>query len=375
MTISKTIDRLASGRHVSRRELNAAMASLGLATVAMPLIGGKARAAGDVVEYFTWSGYEVPELHPSYQTKYGDDHVSASFFGGEEEALSKLRTGYHADVAHPCSYSVRRWVDAGVAAPIDTSRLSNWPDVFPQIQNLEDTMFDGQHYFVPFDWGSSSVLYRTDLVDPEYVKDETWAIFLDDRYAGRLTMYDTDVIITIAAMIRGWDNLATLSDEQLAEIRPDLVKMNANMRFYWTDATQVTQALASGEIVAGYAWNGMMGELLDQGVPIGYMNPKEGQITWVCGLTRDPRGEADEQMVYDFIDAMISPEAGVFQIEVYNYGHSNKKAFADVSEETLQRMGMSDVDAVFNSGLFIPSSPAEYEEKYLQLADEVKAGF
>lgn len=65
MTISKTIDRLASGRHVSRRELNAAMASLGLATVAMPLIGGKARAAGDVVEYFTWSGYEVPELHPS----------------------------------------------------------------------------------------------------------------------------------------------------------------------------------------------------------------------------------------------------------------------------------------------------------------------
>ena len=188
-------------------------------------------------------------------------------------------------------------------------------------------------------------------------------------------MYDTDVIITIAAMIKGYDNLSTLSDEQLAELRPDLEKMNANMRFYWTDATKVTQALASGEIVAGYAWNGMMGELIDQGVPIGYMNPTEGQITWVCGLTRDPRGEADEQMVYDFIDAMISPEAGVFQIEVYNYGHSNKLAFADVSEETLQRMGMSDVEAVFNAGLFIPASPSEYEEKYLQLADEIKAGF
>jgi spermidine/putrescine transport system substrate-binding protein len=375
MNISKTIDRLAAGSRVSRRELNAAMTGLGLATVAVPLVGGKARAAADMVEYFTWSGYEVPELHPAFVEKYGDGHVAGSFFGGEEEALSKLRTGFNADVAHPCSYSVRRWVDAGVAGPIDTSRLSNWPDVFPQLQNLEDTVFDGQNYFVPFDWGSSSVLYRTDLVDPMYEEDPTWAIMYDERYAGRLTMYDTDVIITIAAMIKGYDNLATLSDEQLAELRPDMEKMNANMRFYWTDSTQVTQALASGEIVAGYAWNGMMGDLIDQGLPVAYMNPKEGQITWVCGLTRDPRGDADEQMVYDFIDAMISVEAGIFQIEEYNYGHSNKLAFADVSEETLQRMGMSNVDAVFESGLFIPSSPPEYEEKYLQLADEIKAGF
>ena len=81
-------------------------------------------------------------------------------------ALSKLRTGFNADVVHPCSYSVRRWADAGVAAPIDVSRLSNWKDVFPQLQNLGDGMIDGHNYFVPFDCGSSSVLYRTDLVDP-----------------------------------------------------------------------------------------------------------------------------------------------------------------------------------------------------------------
>jgi hypothetical protein len=80
-------------------------------------------------------------------------------------------------------------------------------------------------------------------------------------------------------------------------------------------------------------------------------------------------------MVYDFIDAMISPEAGKFQIESYNYGHSNKKAFAAASPEVLARIGMADVDAVFQQGLFIPTSPPEYEQKYLALADEIKAGF
>ena len=45
----------------------------------------------------------------------------------------------------------------------------------------------------------------------------------DDRYAGRLTMYDTDVIITIAAMIKGWDNLTTVQQwmcEQVLGITP-----------------------------------------------------------------------------------------------------------------------------------------------------------
>jgi spermidine/putrescine-binding protein len=228
---------------------------------------------------------------------------------------------------------------------------------------------------VPFDWGSSSVLYRTDLVDPKYASDPTWAIFYDDAYAGRMAMYDTSVIVDLAMMVRGYTNYTSYTDEQLEEIRPLLEKGNSLLRFYWTDASEVTQALASGEIVAAYAWNGMTKELIDQGVPIAYMNPKEGQLTWVCGLAIDPRGDADEAMVYDFIDAMISPEAGVFQIEDYAYGHSNMKAFEMVPEETLVAMGMSDPNAVFNQGIFIPAVPPELEEKMIKLADEIKAGF
>jgi spermidine/putrescine-binding protein len=353
------------------------MAALGITATAMPLTGRRAQAAGssDVVTYFTWSGYEVPELHPSYVEKYGEGHVNGTFFGGEEEALSKMRTGFEVDVSHPCSYSIPRWIDGGVIGPIDVSRLSNWPDLFPRLRDLPDTIRDGEHYMVPFDWGSSSVLYRTDLVDAKYASDPTWAIFYDDAYAGRMAMYDTSVIVDLAMMVSGYTNYTSYTDEQLAEIRPLLEKGNSLLRFYWTDASEVTQALASGEIVAAYAWNGMTKELVDQGVPIAYMNPKEGQLTWVCGLAIDPRGDADEQMIYDFIDAMISPEAGVFQIEDYAYGHSNMKAFEMVPQETLVAMGMSDPNAVFDQGIFIPAVPPELEEKMIKLADEIKAGF
>ena len=374
MRVSRVIDRLSHGHPVSRREMLRATAALGIGVTAMPLIGRQA-LAGDVVNYFTWSGYEVADLHPSFVEKYGDGHVTGTFFGGEEEALSKLRAGIHVDVAHPCSYSIPRWIDTGVSGPVDVSRLSNWPDLFPHLREIPDTIRDGQHYMVPFDWGTSSVLYRTDLVDPQYGIDPTWAIFYDEAYAGRMAMYDTSVIVDIAMMVSGYDNFTSYTDVQLEEVRPLMETGNSLLRFYWTDASEVTQALASGEIVAAYAWNGMTRELIDQGIPVAYMNPKEGQFTWVCGLSIDPRGEADEQMVYDFIDAMISPEAGVFEIEDYGYGHSNMKAFDMVGQETLVAMGLSEPNAVFEQGVFIPAIPADLEEKMIKLADEVKAGF
>ena len=259
-------------------------------------------------------------------------------------------------------------------APIDVSRLSNWPDLFPRLRDLPDTVHDGDQFLVPFDWGSSSVLYRTDLVDPKYAEDPTWGIFYDDAYAGRLAMYDTSIIVDIAMMVSGIDNLTSFSDEQLAEIRPLMEKGNALLRYYWTDPFEVTQDLASGEIAAAYAWNGMTKELVDQGIPVTFMNPKEGQLTWVCGLAIDPRGQADEAMVYDFIDAMISPEAGAFQIEDYAYGHSNMKAYDLVPPETLVALGLSDPNAVLDRCVFVPSLSADLENKLTALADDVKAG-
>jgi hypothetical protein len=38
-------------------------------------------------------------------------------------------------------------------------------------------------------------------------------------------------------------------------------------------------------------------------------------------------------------------------------------------------MGMSDPNAVFEQGIFIPAVPPELEEKMIKIADEVKAGF
>ena len=110
-------------------------------------------------------------------------------FGDAEEAFVKIRAGYVVDVMHPCSSNVLRWRGAGVLQAIDVSRLSNWNDVVPALQSINGTVFDGEHWFVPFEWGQTSVTYRTDLFDLQG-EEESWGMLWDERYAGRLAIID-----------------------------------------------------------------------------------------------------------------------------------------------------------------------------------------
>src|SRR3546814_350311 len=99
------------------------------------LAAGSAAAADPEITVFDWAGYEDPAFHQSYADKYGDSPTFA-FFGDEEEAFQKLRAGFKADLAHPCSQSVLKWREAGLLKPLDTSRIAAWDKLNPGLRDL-----------------------------------------------------------------------------------------------------------------------------------------------------------------------------------------------------------------------------------------------
>jgi spermidine/putrescine-binding protein len=146
------------------------------------------------------------------------------------------------------------------------------------------------------------------------------------------------------------------------------------MRFYWDDATTLEQAMASGEIVAAYAWNGSVKALREQGVQVEYMIPKEGILTWVCGLVRSSDPIGDEQQAYDFIDAMISPEAGEVLLAQMGYGHSNKKSYERVDPQVLADLGFDNAEEKFALASVSDEADEPYRSKYIAMVEEIKAG-
>jgi spermidine/putrescine-binding protein len=371
MTSSSIRDFLAA--QPTRRQLMTALGAAGLGLAVLPVVGGRAAAAAKLT-FFTWSGYELPEFHQAYIDKYGASPATA-FFGGEEEALQKIRGGYQADICHPCTYTLDLFRDSGVLKPIDTTRIPRWAEIFAKLQDMPILHKDGQVWQVPFDWGSSSFIYRPDIIDVK-PEDASWSMLFDEAYAGKIAPRgSTDGAVVPAGIHIGAADPWAMTDEELAKAGEAMRKQREMSRFYWEDATSMYQAFATGEVAIAYAWSSALAELSKQGVPVVYANPKEGRLTWVCGLVLLKDGDGDEQAAYDLIDAMLAPESGKYLIETYGTGHANKKSFEIADPALVEANALADPDKALGMGKFIPAIAPEIRAKYTKLFDEVKAGF
>lgn len=371
MDIGKFTDALRAGC-LTRRQAMQGLGAAGLGLVASPLAPRRLRAAAeDHPTMFTWAGYEVPEMHQPYIAKYGES-PNFAVWGDEEEALSKMRAGFEPDATMPCSYKVTPWNDLGLFQSIDFSRLSNWPDVIPSLTEVPDTSFGDMRPWACAWWGLTSITYRTDLVD---IEEESWGLLWDKRYAGRLAMFNSLIDgVMVAAIYSGAKDPFNMNPDEVARTKELLEQQKPLLRFYSNSTTEIEQALASGEIVAATTWNDSPLKLIEQGLPVKFMTPKEGPMTWTCGIAlmaaADP---AKLDRTYDLIDAYLSPETGAFWIMNFGMGHSNRKAFDLVPEEELTKRGLArDPEPIIRSGIF--QATIRNEAELQQMFEAVKAG-
>ncbi len=375
--VERFVDRMKMGK-LSRREFKAGLASVGLGMTVAPLSGHPARAQGDEHPVcFTWAGYEVPEMHQAYIDKYGAS-PNFTLWGDEEEAEAKMVAGFRPDVSMPCSYKVQKWNDFGFLRPIDTSRLSHWGDVIPVLQNVPDMMVGDQQLMVCAWWGLTSVTFRTDLA-PEYIDPEThtWGILWDPKYAGRLSMIDSLIDgVMVAAIYSGADDPFNMTAGEVEVTKQLMVEQRPLLRYYTNDTTSWEQALASGELVAAASWNSTPLTLLQEDVPVAFMNPKEGPMTWTCGISLMSFVDDDKvDRAYDLIDAFLSPSTGDHWVRNFGMGHSNAKTYAAFSADELTMRGLppGDVEGYIKSGIF--QATIRNEPELQAMYEEVKAGF
>ncbi len=350
-----------------RRTFMQGMAATGVAATMIPVKSAKAEPTITVYE---WSGYNIPEIFIDYVAKYGDPNFAV--FGEEEEALQKMRGGFVADVSHPCTSNVRRWRDAGVITEIDVSRIERWGEIIPSLLEPKGVQIEGKWYHVPFDWGNTSLLYRADLVD---IQEESYSILLDERYKGRMSVFDSaETAAAIGGLLSGAKDPFDQTPEEIAATFEVWKKIHANILYYWSDTTQFEQGLASGEIVVASAWNESVGRLRAEGLDVRYMNPKEGILTWVCGMAANLDASGDDQEVYDLLNSVLDPEVGKYVIEVFNYGHSNAKSYEIADPEILAGMGLTDPVATMATSNFFDEMPNEMREAVNAEMERVKAG-
>src|SRR3990170_3254157 len=309
-----------------------------------------------------WAGYDQPDFWVDFQNAYPKVTVNFEIGASDADIYSKMKAGDQADVFHPYTGWLQFYVDEGLVEEIDTSQLTNWdkvPDSFKQIGQI-----NGKQYFLPWDWGFTSVLYRTDKI-PEGV--DSWAALLDPKYEGHVSMWDDGPgAVTISSYIHGWDETQVTAD-QLQTIKEEWIQQRDVNLFYWAGEPELAEGMKSAD-----AWQGAYALLLGEGVPVAYANPKEGRNSWV-GVYGIRKGTENYDLALKFLDAKLGQATGNNVVNLFYYGHANQDVMNGITDETLKQAFSIDDPSVLEATNFTPNLTAEQRDAWTAMWSEVKA--
>jgi spermidine/putrescine transport system substrate-binding protein len=338
-------------------------------------VGWAAAADKDLI-IFDWSGYEEPSFHPGYVEKHGDS-PTFTFFGDEDEAFEKVRSGFKADLGHPCSQSVVKWREAGLLQPLDTSKITGWNDLNPGIMAMKNLATDesGKAWFMPWDWGNSLITYNSEKVDEKDI--QSLKALADPKFKDRVSIGDNvDDAYALASLVIGLKDWTQMTDEQFKQASDFLREVHKNVRMYWTDTTEIVQAMSGGEVDLAWAWNDAAVQSALAGAPIkNKRDTAEGISAWVCGYVRYKDAPGSEEKAYDYLNAVNDPKVASYMVGDWGYGHANAKGMATVDPEVLADKGYADVDKFADKTLFQSPLPSELKQKMIAEFEKIKAGY
>ena len=294
------------------------------------------------ITFFEWAGYD--DTAPWMWQAYTDSEFNAGsplkfeFLENDIQALAKVASGYSPDVIHPC---IAYWPDfqaAGLIQPFDTALLPDLEGIPEDIRAGGVEEETGLVYHVPFDIGFSAPVYRADKISiaPE---EESWSIYLDPAYEGKLAIYSDPVtIIKIGALINAGEgglDVNKLTSEQIEASKETMIQAKPQIRNFWSGNQDNIDDFINGNVWATYMWPDGYWQAINHeklaGVDVRYMWPKEGRLAWVCGFVLHANTERPGRATLA-VAAANTPAAAAALTDNFQYGGAQQEGVQELIE-------------------------------------------
>jgi spermidine/putrescine-binding protein len=343
---------------------------LGLLTLA--LASGACKKKEESLSLLVWEGY----ADASFVRAFEESHhckVVASYMGTSDELVAKLRGGSASnyDVISPSSDVATSIVKAGLAAPLDLSKIPSYSQLSQKLRDLPLVKNNGQIYGVPFIWGPNPILYETTAFTQP---PDSWSIFWDAKYKGRISLWDELSSVYMAAQVLGYDkpdpnHIYNLTDDELAAVRKKLIELKPNIRKYWATGGDLTNLFQNHEIILAMGWPLMTNQLRALKFPIGEVIPKENTTGWIDHLMITAASSRKE-LATEFLEYMIEAQTQKKVSDVTHYTPANPGASQFLSEDEKKGLHLDNPDGYMQRIYFWQDVPRR--PKYTEIWNEVK---
>lgn len=245
------------------------------------------------------------KLNP-FKAEHPDLTVRTAIFENNDEAAAKIKAGFATDLVEVCLDEQDPLVDAGMLAPIDTSRLDHWEDLDPTFRDAAGVTTNGEVTMIPLRAGAVGLIY-----DKEEFPDgvDSWSALFDENVSGRVSL-DGGYWLTpfaIVALANGNQDPMNLDDDQVTEARDQLMEYRDHFRAFARSDADKANLFKSGEVVLADGGRQTAQDIIAGGGNVGWAAPKEGALSWVCGLSISSDAE-NIDAAYALLNNYMSPE-------------------------------------------------------------------
>jgi spermidine/putrescine transport system substrate-binding protein len=172
--------------------------------------------------------------------------------------------------------------------------------------------------------------------------------------------------IGAGALAMGLDDPMNLSDEEVEQVKEYLLDHRDQFRAFAESDASMVNLFKSGEVQLADGGRGTTQTMIEDGVPVQWIAPKEGSLSWVCGLAITSKAQ-NIDAAYKLINYYASPEAQAISGDM-GFVAMNPKALPLVSPAFRKT---ADPRNLKNA---IPETEPENADAYDRAWQEVQAG-
>lgn len=303
-----------------------------------------------------------------YREKYPDVNIRAAVYGELDEAIAKLRGGFDADVLNPGVDYLSLLQKLDLIQPIETKYIPRWNDLMEYFTKIpEINAGDGKVWMVPADAGLEGIMYNSEKIKTPI---DSWKDLWNPEFKGHIAMQDyARNSIAVAALAIGYDEPFNLSDDQLDKIEKFLIEQKPLLLKYFEGDEEVDTLFSEGEVWISLGWSADARALTDEGIPVEFISPKEGALSWICGYSI-LKGTKSPLAAHALINHYIRPELQEYEAVDFEYFVPNSKVLNMLSQEEIDAVGLDKPEALENAHVEI--IPDNYD-RWLEVWETVKA--
>lgn len=302
--------------------LKGAAATTTLSLLASPFVSRRAMAQGaGTVNIFAWAGYLNDDILRAFTEATG---ITANYtpYGTNDELLNQLRANNGAgfDLIWPTVDRVPNYVEFGLIQPLDELKIEI-DRVLPSAWENSTTLgavIDGARYQVPTDWGTEAVAFDRNVMPLEY-GSASYGDIWGEAAQGMATVRAHSALVGLGLWLEAEGRLprplleAFKTPEAQTEIfdviLAEAIARKGNIIQFWNNENEAQGAFRINGAAIGQTWDSTAATLAREGLPVGFIAPKEGALAWMEGLSI-PTGAENIDAAYAFINWFLTPEAG-----------------------------------------------------------------